>query len=443
VTTITGGDPTFATGRSALADLCNGDAQLVETYFNALGWYVSSIDHGFTKLGHRIAGFLPTRQQASKTDKPCHVVIRLETESLHFDDVLCRFQTNERILVISDLTSPALTHQLAFVRSQYLNPWLYFICGGDTKGPALARLDPDGISPIGGTDFPQRAELSRDFATLLSARRMVQRCSLRGDVSASREASARWIHSIKGAPTKGVTVQSVTSTARILQPETVRAGSLIYIHGGGLVHYDIDLFTPFLSYLATLLEAPIIALGYEKCPETPAGHVIDALMADVSEIAKQMDVHRIMGDSIGGLLSLYAALRHMPHQFDDVTLLYPVLSMRSTYPSFERFSDGYLLDAEDMRWFRSLISQRFLAEDFDPLNLSKETLSNVRLLVISAGCDVLTDEAFAFSRQTSAELITFAELPHDFCLYFNKVSSARKAVEDFATLIRQPARTAS
>lgn len=201
-------------------------------------------------------------------------------------------------------------------------------------------------------------------------------------------------------------------------------------------------FSPFLSHLSDLLGATLFAVGYRKCPETAAETVIEEILQRVSSVARAQDVGRIMGDSIGGLLALYAASRLLPGQFREAVLFYPVLSLRRTFPSYEWYGSGYLLDEGPMRWFRSLVAPWFLRRDFDPVDGLKGELEGLRVTVVSAGCDVLADEAVAFSRASGARLVGNPGLPHDFCLYMHKIPSATAAVRDLAPMLTRGGRHA-
>jgi hypothetical protein len=88
-----------------------------------------------------------------------------------------------------------------------------------------------------------------------------------------------------------------------------------------------------------------------------------------------------------------------------------------------------------MRWFRSLVAPRFRGEQFDPVAGTETGLTRMRVIVVSAGCDVLADEAAAFSRVSGALQIRHDDLPHDFCLYIHRMPSATAAVVALADIL--------
>jgi acetyl esterase/lipase len=257
-----------------------------------------------------------------------------------------------------------------------------------------------------------------------------------------RQSAKRWVAGQSVAVAKDVAIADPEPHLRIFSPQQICGEPILYLHGGGLVHYDLDAFTPFLSHLSARLGAQVLAVGYEKCPEVPAADIIEALMAKVSDLSHRHGIQRIMGDSIGGLLALYAALRVLPGRLRRAMLLYPVLSLNQTFASYERHGEGHLLDERDMRWFRSLVSPYFLARDFDPLALEPADLADLDVTVASAGCDVLADEARLFAEGRPVRLLSFPDLPHDFCLYHGMVPSAGAALSKIIDVFKLQERNA-
>lgn len=415
-----------------LSRLCEPEARSrLEHIFQMMGWHVASVDAGDTDVGQEFTRNILSWPAVHSSTKTFHVEIKVGRAEVDLSGIRSRVAAGERVLLISEWTASEIANALRALMPRITQTWLYVVCRLGASAFEVLRIDPDGESPVCVAHTATRGTLPRDFSNLLLARRLMRRGKSRTE-DYGRSASSRWIAAQNKGFVEEVAVRDIAPMVKAFQPVAPRGNPILYIHGGGLVHYDLDVFTPFLSYFARVLGATIIALGYEKCPETPADQVIDRLMERVVDLSREIDVRRMIGDSIGGLLSLYAALRVVPGRFQEVTLIYPVLSMRQTYPSFERYGEGFLLDAEDMRWFRSLVSPRFRAEGFDPLEFTAEAIDGMRITVVSAGCDVLADEAHAFSSKTAAKLLHFADLPHDFCLYHGSISSARGAIETIA-----------
>src|SRR5205809_1767511 len=75
------------------------------------------------------------------------------------------------------------------------------------------------------------------------------------------------------------------------------------------------------------------------------------------------------GDSIGGYIALYMALRRFPGRFARLVLIYPVLDLSMQRPSYITYGRGYCLNAEMMSWFQSFWHEGQKSE-FAPFSLS-------------------------------------------------------------------------
>jgi acetyl esterase/lipase len=340
-----------------------------------------------------------------------------------------------RRVVLRGNHDPEAVRQTLAMRVPKLWDTRLFLLGD--KG--VFRMDACCASPMDLAATPPTVPMARDFAGLLAARRMLRRKSPATD-DYGRAAAARWIAAHSVPPLPEVVQRKQGCSARWFTPPNAQNAPVIYLHGGGLVHYDLDVFSPMLSHLAQGIEAPILAIGYDKCPETPAADVIDGLMYNVADMARAFGVKHIMGDSIGGLLALYAAHRAADTQFQHVSMIYPVLSLQTSFGSYERFGEGRLLDQSDMRWFRSLIGPTLRARGFDPLRLPRGSFGDLNLRVFSGGQDVLSDEAQAFVNKHDCGGMHFADLPHDFCLYAPRLASARHAMTAIIQTLRNQER---
>jgi acetyl esterase len=343
-------------------------------------------------------------------------------------------QAGRRVVLRGNHSPEAVRQTLAKLVPDLCGTRLFLV--GDAS---VFRIDACCASPMNLAVAPATAPIARDFAGLLAARSILRRKSPPTD-DYGRAASARWIAAQSVPPLEDVVQTSQGRSARWFTPPNAQNAPVIYLHGGGLVHYDLDVYTPMLSHLAQGITAPILAIGYDKCPETPAADVIDGLMDIVSDMARSFGIKHIMGDSIGGLLALYAAHRTAPMQFQHVSMIYPVLSLQTSFGSYERFGEGRLLDQSDMRWFRSLIGPTLRARGFDPVRLPRGTFADLKLRVFSAGQDVLSDEAQTFVNRHDCGGMHFADLPHDFCLYAPRFASARQAMTAIAQSLRNQER---
>lgn len=288
--------------------------------------------------------------------------------------------------------------------------------------------------------------LHPEFRTLAAARKIMARGAGTRTLDDDRASAERWISRF-GAGADAVAsrvCQGVHATTiyPAIYPAAASAAAgatgtrVFYIHGGGLVYYSSATFTPLLQFWADQLATPVEAFDYLKAPEHDVGDSVARLVSDiVSQIALSPQQPVILaGDSVGALLALYIAARVLPEQFSKLCLIYPVLDLGSEHPSYRRYGEGYFLDASAMLRFRSFLAPFFAAQGFDPFALNPADMAALPPChVFSAGCDVLSDEAQAWTARLTAHGKAvahdqFHDLPHDFCLYFGKLQSAQRAV---------------
>ncbi|BET98882.1 alpha/beta hydrolase fold domain-containing protein [Xenorhabdus taiwanensis] len=281
--------------------------------------------------------------------------------------------------------------------------------------------------------------LATDFANLLAAQRLFVGKGMQYEPDYGRQRVARWIANVS-APLCGKT--EMIGYVRRFIPEKLRSDEpIFYLHGGGLVYYSTEVFSAFLSTLAHISGREICAFDYPKAPETPMTEIISHLEQQLSAELNHVDVAPcLMGDSVGGLLALWFAGSAFSQTFSRIHLLYPVLASHHNFESFQRYGEGYLLDATILRWFAEHWLPWCRQQQFDPL-ASDYAFSRLPPIVLhTAGYDVLADEGLAFAslaRQAGASLQHYHHpaLPHDFCLYAGKLASSRDAVEQIAAVL--------
>jgi acetyl esterase len=288
-----------------------------------------------------------------------------------------------------------------------------------------------------------------EFTRLAAARRIsaASVAPLRPLVE-DRENAERWVRHFSASadgPADGVTARREGRRLEIT-PDRLVAGRprIVYLHGGGMVYYSTAVFEPFLTLLATSLGTVVEAFDYLKAPE----HSVEESLLDLAGRlegrfgeGRREEPLVLVGDSVGGLLALYVALRVLCGAFARLVLIYPVLDLHGERASYGTFGRGYFLDASAMRWFRSFWPAFCGATAFDPFALTDADLAGLpRCTLVTAGCDVLRDEGFAWARhldehEVALSHLHFPDLPHDFCLYTGRVASARRAVEKIAEII--------
>jgi acetyl esterase len=288
-----------------------------------------------------------------------------------------------------------------------------------------------------------------EFGRLAAARKIMAVRASTGSLVEDRVNAERWISRFGSAadPHDGTPID-VDEHSVIVRPaqETAGAPWILYVHGGGMVYYSTTVFRPFLRALADALGSPVEAFDYLKAPEHSVEQSVEQLgrhiVARCDVLAGRQLV--IAGDSVGGLLALYLSLRILPGVFSRIVLIYPVLDLQAERDSYRTFGEGYFLDSDTMRRFKSILNPFFPDRGFDPFALSDGDLARLPACsVVTSGCDVLRDEGLAWVSHLADRSVTvrhqhFPDLPHDFCLYAGKLDSARSAVSEIATMAFSP-----
>ena len=299
---------------------------------------------------------------------------------------------------------------------------------------------------------PAGRTLNVEFGRLAAARKIMAVPVSTGSLAEDRANAERWISRFGSVvePDDGASVDAGEHSV-IIRPAQEAADSpwIMYIHGGGLVYYSTAVFQPFLRALAGALRAPVEAVDYLKAPEHTAEQSVEQLTSHIAARCRTLTGRQLIlaGDSVGGLLALYLSLRVLPGVFSRIVLIYPVLDLRTERESYRMFGEGYFLDRDRMRLFRSVLNPFFSGRDFDPLDLPESDLARLPACsIVTAGCDVLRDEGLAWVEQLTDRSVGlrhqhFPGLPHDFCLYAGKLDSARSAVAEIAMNAFHPEET--
>ncbi|MFE5793154.1 alpha/beta hydrolase fold domain-containing protein [Streptomyces sp. NPDC056503] len=290
---------------------------------------------------------------------------------------------------------------------------------------------------------PGTASLHPEFGRLAAARKIMGVRGSTGSLTEDRVNAERWVARFGGAadPDDGAVVRTGAHSVTIRPAdEAADAPWVVYVHGGGMVYYSTSVFQPFLRRLARELRAPVEAFDYPKAPEHTVEESVERLAERISLRCRTLTDRPLVlaGDSVGGLLSLYLALRVLPGVFSRIVLLYPVLDLRTERDSYRAFGEGLFLDRDAMRLFTSFLAPFFAARAFDPMDLPESDLDRLpECSIVTAGCDVLRDEGLDWARAVAARSPGlrhrhFPDLPHDFCLYAGRLASAGSAVAEIA-----------
>jgi acetyl esterase len=218
---------------------------------------------------------------------------------------------------------------------------------------------------------------------------------------------------------------------------------LLYLHGGGFVIGSLETHDSLCRQLAVRSGGAVLSLDYRLAPEHrfPAAHedTVAALRWLYAQGASALglDASRLAigGDSAGGTLAAAAAIeaRHAGLPLALQLLITPGTAAQSSFPSRERFANGFLLEAQGIDWFFDHAIERERRSDwrFSPLHAG-DVAGVAPCCLIVAECDPLADEnvAYADRLRTAGVALHFdlvRGVTHDFIKMGRVLKEARHA----------------
>jgi acetyl esterase len=129
-------------------------------------------------------------------------------------------------------------------------------------------------------------------------------------------------------------------------PDDADRNVLVWVHGGGWMHGDLDCYEGVARALANRARCAVLAVDYRLAPEHPFPAGFDDVWAAIEWSAANFGRVAVAGDSSGGNLAAAAALKARDLRIDIAVqvLVYPVLeshmntlfkhTFRARYASF-------------------------------------------------------------------------------------------------------------
>lgn len=193
---------------------------------------------------------------------------------------------------------------------------------------------------------------------------------------------------------------------RLYDPGTATPGpAIVFIHGGGFVVCDIDVYDGVTRQLAKRSGLRVVSVDYALAPEHPFPVPLDDCLAAIRWVAAHgsgwgIDPARIAlaGDSAGANLALAAAiaLRKAGNSpVRGVACLYGCYAPDLQTGSEKEFGNGaYLIAAQEMAWYWN----HYLSRKEDRTNpLAAPLLADLKnlpsLFVTAAECDPLRGDS--------------------------------------------------
>ncbi len=189
---------------------------------------------------------------------------------------------------------------------------------------------------------------------------------------------------------------------------------VVYFHGGGWTIGSVGEFDLVARQIANATNAVVVSVDYRLAPEHPFPAPLDDCWNALRWAAKNAssfggDASRlaVMGDSAGGNLAAVCALLARDAGGPDIArqvLVYPVTDCDLDTPSYRENGEGYLLTADDMRWFFSCYTGAGATDptDWRISPLRAPDLEGVApAVVLTAEFDPLRDEGRAYACRDS------------------------------------------
>lgn len=226
-------------------------------------------------------------------------------------------------------------------------------------------------------------------------------------------------------------------SVRILRPQNTQKilPVIIYIHGAGWVFGNAHTHDRLIRELAVGTQAAVVFPNYSLSPEAKYPTAIEEIYAVVNWVAQEGHVHgldpkqiMVAGDSVGGnmtaAVTLMAKARGGPAILRQL-LFYPVTDASFETESYYKFSTGYFLRRDAMRWFwDQYISDNKQRDEITacPLRATVDQLRGLPpALIITAEADVLRDEGEAYANklreaEVNVTSVRFLGTIHDFVM---------------------------
>ncbi len=186
---------------------------------------------------------------------------------------------------------------------------------------------------------------------------------------------------------------------------------VLYFHGGGWTIGSVAQFDPILRQIANATGAIVVSPEYRLAPEHPFPAALEDCWralgwatANAARFGGDPTRIAVMGDSAGGNLAAVCALQARDAGAPELALqvlVYPVTDCDFGTRSYADNGSGYLLDAEQMRWFFDCYTRGDVdVDDWRICPLRARDVSRVApALVITAEFDPLRDEGEAYARR--------------------------------------------
>jgi acetyl esterase len=240
---------------------------------------------------------------------------------------------------------------------------------------------------------------------------------------------------------------------RGLNTPSEQAPCLIYYHGGGFSVGGLESHDILCRQIANAAQCIVIAVDYRLAPEYKFPIATEDAYAAATYISQNastlgIDVNKIAvgGDSAGGNLAAVTCIHARDNGGPSIklqVLIYPTTDMSSITDSKKKYSEGYYLTGDTLKWFHdNYLRSKDDAKDWRASVMLTPVLNNLPpALIITAGYDPLCDEGEQFANKLIkvGVPVTIRRFPgqiHDFMTMSKLLPEAKDAVNEIAVAIK-------
>lgn len=218
---------------------------------------------------------------------------------------------------------------------------------------------------------------------------------------------------------------------------------ILFIHGGGFVIGDLDIYHALCTEIAWQMDLPVVSVDYRLAPEAPFPAAPDDCEAAARWVASNPAELGLtctglipMGDSAGGNLAIVTTNQlgvepaSVPVLFQ--VPLYPVADDVSRHDSYHAFGEGYLLNRSTMAWF----TQQYAGDPADPRHtpMLAESRNTPPTVLCTASLDPLRDSgrnyaAHLIQQGTDVVYLEFSGTIHGFATLRKALPSAQDDID--------------
>jgi acetyl esterase len=195
---------------------------------------------------------------------------------------------------------------------------------------------------------------------------------------------------------------------RTLVPQERLRGVILYLHGGGWVVGNIDLYDSVARSIAGATGCAVVLADYRKAPEHPypaplddAWQALTWVSGNLESIAGRAVPLIVAGDSAGGNLAAVISHRARDESAPDIAaqiLVYPVTDSDVNTPSYLDPANQLALSRDSMIWFWNHYASNDERRNADASPFRSASFAGLPpAIILQASDDVLRSEGEAYA----------------------------------------------